>query len=93
MSELIEVILSREDQVRNRSLDSICNGASIEQLLSHAGKLDEFRRHQANLYHRVRALFFLSAIYRYHLPLRLRADQSGLIPFAGYERLLICRSA
>ncbi len=41
-----------------------------------------------NLYHRVRALFFLSAIYRYHLPRSLPATQTGQIPFGGYEHLL-----
>lgn len=88
MNRLIEIILSDEDQTRNQSLDSICADASIDELLSHAESLDQFRRSEDNLYHRVRALFFLAAIYRYHLPQRLKATQSGLIPFAGYEHLL-----
>ena len=88
MKELIEIILSNDDQLRNRSLDSVCANASVDELLAHAVALDQFRRVQDNLYHRVRALFFLAAIYRYHLPRTLPATQSGLIPFAGYQHLL-----
>ena len=41
-----------------------------------------------NLYHRVRALFFLYAIHRFHLPPLLSGKPAGSIPFAGYEHLL-----
>ncbi len=88
MNELIKIILSDDDQLRDRSLDSVCREATTDELLQHAEALDQFRRDEDNLYHRVRALFFLSAIYRYHLPGSLPAAHSGLIPFAGYEHLL-----
>ena len=88
MNRLIEVITSHDAAVRDQSLDSICSGATLDQLLEHANSLDQFRRHEPNLYHRVRALFFLEAIYRYHVPRCLAAHQSGLIPFDGYEHLL-----
>ena len=88
MSTLIDIIVSERDDVRNQSLESICRDASLEQLLQHCASLDQFRRSEDNLYHRVRALFFLSALYRYHIPPRLSASQSGLVPFAGYEHLL-----
>ena len=88
MSSLIDIILSDEPDVRNQSLDSVCAGASLEELLAHCRELDDFRRNKDNLYHRVRALFFLSAIYRYHLSSKLNATQSGLIPYVGYEHLL-----
>ena len=91
MSPLIEIILSDEKEVRNRSLDSVCSGANLETLLDYCQELDRFRRQQDNLYHRVRALFFLSAIYRYHLPEQLKATQAGYIPYAGYEHLLARR--
>ena len=93
MSSLLDIILSNEDNVRNRSLDSECSGASLETLLDHCDKLDRFRRDENNLYRRVRALFFLSAIYRYHLPKQLTAEQSGRIPYTGYEHLLSRRFA
>ncbi|MFK8113296.1 MAG: UTP--glucose-1-phosphate uridylyltransferase [Rubripirellula sp.] len=88
MNCLIEIILSEEDDVRDRSLESVCADATLEELLAHIEALDRFRRDQENLYHRVRALFFLAAIYRYHLPQRLAVTQSGLIPYVGYEHLL-----
>lgn len=88
MNPLIEIIVSEDESTRNQSLDAFCHGLSSGQLLEHAGWLDQFRRESDNLYHRVRALFFLSAIYRYHLPHRLAATRSGLIPFHGYEHLL-----
>jgi hypothetical protein len=88
MISLVDIIISDDNEVRNCSLDSVCSGASLEQLLEHCEELDDFRRHEDNLYHRVRALFFLSAIYRYHLPKQLSATQSGFIPYTGYEHLL-----
>src|SRR6185295_14391835 len=43
------------------------------------------------LYERVRALFFLYAIHRFHLPARLPAASRGLVPFDGYNHLLARR--
>ncbi len=88
MTTLIDVITSSEDTVRDRSLESFCNGMSATNLVAACDALDQFRRHSENLYHRVRALFFLSAIYQYHLPQQLGGRHSGLIPFAAYQHLL-----
>ncbi len=88
MNPLIEIITSEKDEVRNRPLDSICDACTLTELMDHVGVLDAYRRVEPNLYHRVRALFFLESIYRYHIPRRLKATQSGKIPFAGYEHLL-----
>jgi galactokinase/mevalonate kinase-like predicted kinase len=93
MNRLVEIILSDQDQVRDQSLESVCRDADLSELLQHAAAVDEFRRGEKNLYFRVRALFFLAAIYRYHLPARLAATQTGLIPFDGYEHLLSRRFA
>ncbi len=88
MNRLIEIITSDDDAVRNQSLDSICGEMSLEQLLKHCDAIDQFRRSEENLYFRVRALFFLSAIHRYHLPAHFGKQHSGLIPYAGYDHLL-----
>src|SRR5262249_47999261 len=40
------------------------------------------------LYERVRALFFLYAIHRFHLPLKSGLPSVGHVPFEGHERLL-----
>ena len=61
--------------------------SSLAELWHACDELDLFRRASDNLYERVRALFFLSAIYRYYLPEKLPAAY-GLVPFAGYVHLL-----
>jgi galactokinase/mevalonate kinase-like predicted kinase len=84
----IETILSLEDSVRNRTLESLCHGLDVRQLLSAALELDQFRRSTLNLYHRVRASFFLAAIYRFHLPKAFPESQSGLLPYEAYQHIL-----
>ncbi len=88
MNRLIDIITSDDDAIRNQSLDSVCRAATLEQLLEHAAVIDQFRRGESNLYRRVRGLFFLAAIYRYHIPRQLTSTQSGLIPYEGYDHLL-----
>ncbi len=88
MSHLVEIITASDEQLRDRSLEEACAGLSLLELLQQAEQLDRFRRHESNLYRRVRALFFLEAIYRYQIPQRLAPTASGLIPFEGYQHLL-----
>ena len=92
MSRLTAVITSSDPEERNRSLDTLCAEASLEELLAECETLDQFRRSSDNLYERVRALFFLYAIHRFHVPLRPfphgRGSEGGTIPFAGYSNLL-----
>ncbi|HTS69810.1 MAG TPA: UTP--glucose-1-phosphate uridylyltransferase, partial [Terriglobia bacterium] len=88
MSLFIDVITSQDAETRNRSLAALCRAATLEELLRECEALDHFRRHSDNLYQRVRALFFLYAIHRFHLSLRPEAATRGLIPYAGYTHLL-----
>src|SRR5215469_3041914 len=96
MRELLGLITAADPALRNQSLDELCAGLSAEQMLEQCGKLDAFRRESDNLYERVRALFFLYAIHRFHLPRRLFQTRGkgrsnhrpSLIPFKGYEHLL-----
>lgn len=88
MTDLVQIITSKDPAVRDRSLASAVQGQDAESLLSQCRRLDEFRRKCENLYERVRALFFLNAIYRFHLPDKLIGRESGAIPFGGYEQLL-----
>ncbi|MGD0348845.1 MAG: UTP--glucose-1-phosphate uridylyltransferase [Verrucomicrobiota bacterium] len=90
---LTEIITSTDSKIRDRSLDSVCRAASLKQLMTACAELDAFRRHCDNLYERVRALFFLYAIHRFHLPFKPGVRQCGLIPFAGFEHLLHRRFA
>ncbi|MEI8290869.1 MAG: UTP--glucose-1-phosphate uridylyltransferase [Verrucomicrobiota bacterium] len=87
-SPLLEIITSADPKIRNQSLDAICAKASAEELLQACAELDAFRRRSENLYERVRALFFLYAIHRFHLPAKIPAGADGMIPFKGFEHLL-----
>ena len=88
MEDFITIITSEDRAVRNQSLDARCRTLSMEELLTHCAALDAFRRRAENLYERVRALFFLYAIHRFHLPAKPGIAQRGLVPFRGYEHLL-----
>lgn len=84
----LETITSDQPGVRDRSIERLCQGKSTDELLRHAESLDRFRRSATNLYQRVRALFYLSSLYRYQLPKQLPTVSAGKIPFHGYEHLL-----
>ena len=95
MSRLVDIIAADEPGLRDRSIDAACAKATLRELLAECDALEAFRHESTNLYHRVRALFFLSAIHRYHLPQAIAADRTAaagaraaLIPHAGYEHLL-----
>ena len=87
-SRLVETILSADPEIRHRSLDSLCAGLSLNALVAECEVLERFRRESGNLYERVRALFFLYAIHRFHLPRVSGIRTRGLIPYRGYEHLL-----
>jgi hypothetical protein len=86
--DLINIITTDDESLRSRAIEAACRGHTAEQLLEQCGRLDSFRRQSDNLYHRVRALFFLYAIHRFHLPAVLPADSRGHISYDGYGHLL-----
>ncbi|HAV61286.1 MAG TPA: UTP--glucose-1-phosphate uridylyltransferase, partial [Verrucomicrobiales bacterium] len=89
MSRLVEIILAEEAHVRNQPLDAACRDLQVAELLGECAALEAFRHECDSLYQRVRALFFLHALCRFHLPARLPAGSgNGLIPQAGHEHLL-----
>jgi hypothetical protein len=97
MGDLVRIIIDPNPALRNQSLEGACAGLSAVDLLRQCAELDAFRRHSENLYERVRALFFLYAIHRFHLPPKLDSINASrnaqhatrsLIPFRGYEHLL-----
>jgi hypothetical protein len=87
-TSLVNLITASDPGTRDQSLDAFCRPATLKELLAECAELDAFRRRSENLYERVRALFFLYAIHRFHLPAKLDYAASGLIPFKGYEHLL-----
>ncbi|MCL4860870.1 MAG: hypothetical protein KJZ93_15750 [Caldilineaceae bacterium] len=88
MSQLVTIITATDPAHYNRALDDFCTRATLAELLAECAALDRFRRSSANLYQQVRALFFLYAIYRFHLPDKLDRNRHEAIPFAGYTHLL-----
>lgn len=86
--KLINIITSADPNVRNLSLDAVCQQATLVELLGECSSLESFRKRSRNLYERVRALLFLYALHRFHLPLKSAPTCKGLIPFHGYEHLL-----
>jgi hypothetical protein len=93
MQSLIDIITSSEPGLRDQSLDAQARELSLDGLMAACASLNEFRHRSTNLYERVRALFFLHALHRFHLPARLgglqgAAERPAAIPFRGYEQLL-----
>jgi len=90
MSRLVGIITAADPATRDRSIDGACRGAGTSVLLAEAAALDAYRRDCPNLYRRVRALFFLASIHRYHLPASLEesAVTAGLIPASAVHHLL-----
>jgi hypothetical protein len=88
MSQLTGIVTAADPALRNRSLDAFCRDATSADLQSECGALDRFRRVSDNLYERVRALFFLYAIHRFHLPFKPGVCAQAPIPFNGYDHLL-----
>jgi hypothetical protein len=86
--QLVTIITSPDPAVRDRSVDAFCRTASLTELLAECAELDAFRRRSDNLYERVRALFFLYNIHRFHLPHKSGVQSRGFIPFDGYSYLL-----
>ncbi len=91
--KLTAIITASDPALRDTALDSICSKASLPELLSECADLETFRHQSPNLYERVRALFFLYAIHRFHLPLKPGVTRRSLVPFDGYEHLLKRRFA
>ena len=88
MNRLLSIITATDPAERNRSLDSAVKDASLEELLADCDELDAFRRQSDHLYQRVRALFFLYAIHRFHLPTR-----RGLLPRTRAQAAPACSEA
>ncbi|MFT4637231.1 MAG: hypothetical protein ACI8T1_000540 [Verrucomicrobiales bacterium] len=89
-SRLVQVIVAVDSDDRDMPLEAVCDELSLEDLLEECESLDAFRRHCPNLYQRVRALFFLYALYRFHIPSKLGdSDQAGaIVSFEAHSHLL-----
>jgi hypothetical protein len=93
-NKLIDIITSQNPSIRDQAIDPICQRATLKELLAFCEELEAFRRKTDNLYHRVRALFFLYCIHKFHLPKKLESQlttpnqEKIKIPYAGYIHFL-----
>lgn len=88
MGSFINIITSGIPSIRDRSLNSLTYRLNLQTLVDECDELDRFRRQSGNLYERVRALFFLYAIHRFHIPIMKGISHQGLLPYQAYEHLL-----
>ena len=89
-SLLVDLITSPKAETRNMCLEKACQSLDSRQLLTECEALETFRHQSDNLYEKVRALAFLYAVHRFHLPphFDLANGSDARIPFVGYEHLL-----
>ncbi len=85
---ILDLIESADPALRDCAIEHWCAGRSLAELLAAAAELDTYRRRETNLYRRVRALFFLAALHRFHLPARPELPRSGRVPYEGFRHLL-----
>lgn len=88
MSSLVEIITSKNPTIRDISLDKECSDKPLKFLLSECEALEKMRKENENLYEKVRGLFFLYAIHRFHIPIKNDIDEKSVMPYSAYEHLL-----
>ncbi|HOE63607.1 MAG TPA: UTP--glucose-1-phosphate uridylyltransferase [Candidatus Sumerlaeota bacterium] len=88
MKSLVEIITSRDPEIRNISLRKICRSLDTRALLAACDDLENFRKTSDNLYERVRAALFLYAAHRFFLMDSTDISATGAIPPEGREDLL-----
>jgi hypothetical protein len=88
MSRLVQLITSSDKTERDTPLEEAIDGLSFQELENECAELDAFRRESENLYEKVRALFFLYAIHRFHLPRNYHPRQSGLLSYEANQLIL-----
>ena len=90
-SILISTILSTTSD-RDACLSTLVSRhlSTTTALLAEIDALDEFRRTCPNLYHKVRALFFLYALHRFHLPKKMESEDNEGKAVVRNSKNLIC---
>ncbi|MCF7687805.1 MAG: UTP--glucose-1-phosphate uridylyltransferase [Cephaloticoccus sp.] len=88
---VMDIIDSEDEATRNLAIEEWCLHRSSAELLAACAQLDRYRRTESNLYKRVRALFFISAIHRYHLAAHPEISRIGRVPYTGFCHLLARR--
>ncbi|MEX0326413.1 MAG: UTP--glucose-1-phosphate uridylyltransferase, partial [Puniceicoccaceae bacterium] len=77
MSPFIETLCGTEPTTFDRSVESLVENRSLEQLLRDCDSMEAFWRETDNLYLRVRTLVILYHLHRFVLPGHVEADDDG----------------
>jgi hypothetical protein len=85
---VVDLIDAPDAGTRDQAIESWCRGRSADELLAACADLEAYRRRESNLYHRVRALFFLATIHRYCLPACTGFPRLGRVPYDGFRHVL-----
>ena len=88
ITRVVDLIESSDAATRDLPIEQWCRGRSVAELLAACAELEGYRRRETNLYHRVRALFFLATIHRYSLPACAGFPRLGRVPFDGFRHVL-----
>ena len=88
MITLVDIITSAHPEIRNQSLESALSGKTTDELILACSELEKFRNKSKNLYHKVRALFFLYAIHRFYIPGSSEISSTAITPYKAYEHIL-----
>ena len=88
MHTLVEIITSGIPEIKNQSLESAISGKSTGELLNECFELERFRNTSSNLYHKVRALFFLYAIHRFYISGSSVISSNAITPYKAHEHIL-----
>lgn len=83
--KLLERITSNDAAVRDQAFEAWAEGRGLDELMAEAERLDGFRRESGNLYDRVRALVFLSALHRFHIC--MAAQGEALTPYSAVQHI------
>ncbi len=86
---LVGTITASDAAHRDMPLDALVRALDVRALLAEARALDHYRRAERDLYRRIRALLFLSDLYRYHIVARLeeRAPLRSVSPARAHALL------
>jgi hypothetical protein len=85
---LLATIQADDSPQRDLPLEDLLEESGASELQDAVCELDQHRRQETNLYQRVRTLYFLGAICRYHLPPLLAGETNGPIPASVQNHLL-----
>jgi hypothetical protein len=88
MGKFVDIIVSDQPEIRDQSIENLCSELSLEEILMESYELEQFRKNSQNLYHKVRALFFLYYIHRFYMVFHPESGSKAIIPYTAHDNIL-----